>query len=123
MYKVLIVEDDASLRKIVSDKLRSESFEVLEAANGQIGLDMALKEHPSLILMDIVMPEMDGMTMLKKLRQDDWGKDVRVIITTNLGDDKKTEEAMQQGVYDYLVKTEWSLDDLILKVKDKLGNF
>lgn len=123
MNKVLVIEDDETLRKIVSDKLRSESFEVFEAGNGIVGLELALKEHPDLILLDIIMPEMDGMTMLKKLRTDDWGKDVRVIITTNLGDDKKTEEAMKEGVYDYLVKTDWSLDDLILKVKDKLGNF
>jgi DNA-binding response OmpR family regulator len=121
--KILVVEDDPTLRRIVCDKLKSESFEVLDAANGALGLETALKEHPDLILMDIIMPEMDGMTMLKKLREDSWGKDARVIITTNLGDDSKTEEAMRQGVYDYLVKTDWSLDDLILKVKDKLGNF
>jgi len=123
MNKILIVEDDATLRRIVFDKLKSEGFDVCEANNGVAGLEMALKEHPDLILMDIIMPEMDGMTMLKKLREDEWGKDARVIITTNLGDDKKSQEAMEHGVYDYLVKTEWSLDDLILKVKDKLGNF
>ncbi len=121
--KILVVDDDEALLKIISDKLTAENFSVLQAKNGLEGLTTALKEHPDLVLLDIVMPEMDGLTMLKKLREDAWGKDVRVIITTNLADDKKTEEAMTQGVYDFLVKTEWSLDDLILKVKDKIGNF
>lgn len=121
--KILVVDDDEALLKIISDKLTAENFTVFQAENGLIGLNTALKEHPDLVLLDIVMPEMDGLTMLKKLREDAWGKDVRVIITTNLADDKKTEEAMTHGVYDYLVKTEWSLDDLILKVKDKIGNF
>jgi DNA-binding response OmpR family regulator len=121
--KVLVVEDDAVLHKIVCDKLMKENFTVLSARDGEEGLQTALKEHPDLILLDVIMPKMDGLSMLKELRKDDWGKDARVIITTNLADDSKISVAMQNGVYDYLVKTEWSLDDLILKVKDKIGNF
>ena len=123
MNKVLVVEDDAVLQKIISDKLEKENFTVLRGKDGEEGLFLALTEHPDLILLDLVMPKMDGLTMLKKLREDSWGKQVHVIITTNLADDNKYEEALRHGVYDYLVKTEWSLDDLILKVKDKMGNF
>jgi DNA-binding response OmpR family regulator len=121
--KILVVEDDLVLQKIISDKLTKENYQVVCANDGEQGLAAALQNHPDLILLDLVMPKMDGLSMLKKLREDIWGKDARVIITTNLADDSKTEEGMKHGVYDYLVKTEWSLDDLILKVKDKVGNF
>jgi DNA-binding response OmpR family regulator len=121
--KILVVEDDLVLQKIISDKLTKENYQVVCDNDGEQGLAAALQNHPDLILLDLVMPKMDGLSMLKKLREDIWGKDARVIITTNLADDSKTEEGMKHGVYDYLVKTEWSLDDLILKVKDKVGNF
>ena len=69
--KILIVEDELSLREALAKKLVSENFEVLEAENGQIGLEVATREKPDLILLDIIMPVMDGMTMLKKLKENE----------------------------------------------------
>src|SRR3989344_6191825 len=109
--KVLIVEDELDLLGVLAQKFEMEKFEVLQAPDGKIGLAEALRVRPDLILLDIVMPVMDGMTMLKKLREDSWGKDVPIILLTNLSDERKVAEAMQHGVYEYLVKADWNIGD------------
>lgn len=118
--KILIVEDDRSLIDALNKKFYLEGFKTLLARDGEKGLERALSEHPDLILLDIIMPKMDGMTMLEKLRKDEWGKNVPVIILTNLTNADDVSAAMQQGVYDFLVKSNWTLDDLITQVNDKL---
>lgn len=118
--KILAVEDEPSLLGALQNKLTQEGFEFVEAKNGQVGLEKALQGKPDLILLDIIMPVMDGLTMLKKLREDDWGKTVPVIILTNLSDDEKVMEAVKQGSYDYLIKSNWSINEVIDKVKEKL---
>jgi DNA-binding response OmpR family regulator len=85
-----------------------------------IGLRIALKEHPDLILLDILMPEKDGMGMLKDLRRDDWGKNVPVIVLSNLNDPPRVAEALRNGVYDFLVKSECNLAKVLNKVKTRL---
>lgn len=82
--KVLIVEDDASLRKMYAFKLDREGFTAEEAENGLIGLEKTLIFLPDAILLDLRMPVMDGEAMLTKLREKDWGKDIKVIILTNI---------------------------------------
>lgn len=119
--KILIVEDEVSQRNALHDKLVREGFTIFEAKDGQAGLEVALREHPDLILLDIVMPVMDGLTMLHTLRIDDWGKDVPVIILTNLSEAEKVAESLERGVYDYLVKSDWKLEDIAKKVRLKLG--
>ncbi|MBL7141863.1 response regulator [Patescibacteria group bacterium] len=119
--KILIVEDEAPLRQAISDKFKRGGFTTLEAKDGSEGLDAALKEHPDLIILDLIMPKTDGLSMLKELRGDDWGKEVPVIILTNLSDAENVAKAMEKGVYDFLVKSDWKLEDLIKRVKDKLG--
>ena len=118
--KILIVEDDHPLRNAIKDKLSKEDFEILEAKNGTDGLATALEQQPDLILLDIIMPKMDGMTMLKKLRADDKGKNIPVIILTNLSDDKEVAESTEGGAYDYLIKSDWKIEDVVAKVKEKL---
>lgn len=118
---VLIVEDDSHLKNALHDKLTREGFAVLEAKNGKEGLETALREHPALILLDIIMPVMDGMTMLKKLREDPWGAMARVIILTNLSDMEKTADAVEHNSYDYLIKSDWKLEDVVEKVRERLN--
>ena len=118
--KILIVEEEVIYLSVFSDKFKSEYFDVFEAKNGQEGFDIALKEHPDLILLDIAMPVMDGLTMLSKLREDKWGEDANVILLTNYTDENKIAEAGEKGVFEYLVKKDWSVDDLVEKVKEKL---
>ena len=118
--KILVVEDEPSLVEALCNKLTKEGFAVIDARNGQTGLETALKEKPDLILLDLIMPIMDGLTMLQKLREDEWGKNVPVIILTNLSDDKKVMEAVKQGSYDYLIKSDWSINEVISKVRERL---
>ncbi len=118
---VLIVEDEKPMLKILAEKFEKEDFKVLIARDGKEGLSLALKEKPNLILLDIIMPRMDGVTMLEQLRQDKRGQDIPVIILTNLTEPKKISKSMGQGVKNFLIKTEWGLDEVVEKVKDRLG--
>ena len=120
--KILIVEDEAPLRNAVTDILTFEGFEVLKATNGQEGLDLALKEHPDLILLDLMMPVMDGLTMLEKLREDEeYGKGAAVILLTNINDPEKVAMATEAGSYDFLVKSDWNIEDVVKKIKGRLN--
>lgn len=119
--KILVIEDEPSLCQALCTKLSSGGFSVLKANNGQEGLETAIKEKPDLILLDIIMPIMDGITMLEKLREDEWGKNVPVIILTNLSDDQKVMEAIKQGSYDYLIKSNWSIIEVMDKIKERLS--
>jgi DNA-binding response OmpR family regulator len=118
--KILIIEDEKALSQALFDKLERDGFIVIRACNGKIGLEMALEEKPDLILLDIVMPVMDGLTMLQELKKDDWGNKAKVIVLTNLYDSEKVTDCVEQGVTDYLIKTDWKLVDIIEKIKLKL---
>lgn len=118
--KVLIVEDEKNMFSLLKNGLEKEGITVFGTTNGADGLKSALKNHPDLILLDIIMPKMDGLTMLYKLRQDKWGRNVKVVILTNLSDGNSVAAALKSGVYDFLVKADWKLSDLIQKVKEKL---
>lgn len=120
--KILVVEDEPSLRGALSDKLTLEGFTVLEAKDGEEGLEIALRDQPDLILLDVIMPKMDGMTMLKKLQESAWGKKAKVIMLTNLNDLDKVSEALMRGSYDYLVKSDWKIDDVVARVRQRLNS-
>jgi DNA-binding response OmpR family regulator len=117
---VLIVDDESSLRKAMGEKLFLSGFEIFEAGDGNEGMEIALSKHPNLILLDILMPKVDGIEMLKMLRADEWGKNVPVVILTNVSDYTQLEEALKMGVSDYMVKAEWSLKDVVIKVRSIL---
>jgi len=122
--KILIVEDEEVICKAYADELRDEGFAILIAKNGQIGLELALREKPDLILLDILMPVMDGLTMMDTLRQKDlYGKDVPIILLTNLS---ASEEKIMQAITKnepayYLVKSDWNLSAVIEKIKERLA--
>lgn len=118
--KILIVEDEVSLLNALALKFSQEDMIVSEAYDGEEGIEKAKKEKPDIILLDIIMPKMDGMTMLKKLRDAEWGRKIPVIILTNLAEAEKVSEAAEEGVYDFLVKTNWHINDVVEKVKEKL---
>lgn len=120
--KILIVEDESPLRNAVSDILSFEGFQVFQAKNGQEGLDIALKEKPDLILLDLMMPVMDGLSMLEKLREDKpYGAQASVILLTNINDPDKVAQATSAGSYDFLVKSDWNIEDVVRKIKARLG--
>jgi DNA-binding response OmpR family regulator len=110
------------MMEALAQKFRNEGFEVVEAHDGEEGFEQALKEQPDLIMLDIIMPKMDGITLLKKIRENDgWGSDVPVIMLSNLSDTDNVSEAARYKVFDFLVKTDWRLDDVIKLVREKLG--
>lgn len=118
--KILIVEDDPALRGILETKFSAAGFDVSTAEDGVEGLTSALKIQPDLVLLDVLMPVMDGLTMLEKLRQEEAGKNIPVIMLTNLSDVDSMAKALENKAYDYFVKTKWDVDELIAKVKEKL---
>lgn len=118
--KILIVEDEKSLREAVVEILRQKNFKILEAKNGLEGVEIALSQHPDLILLDLVMPVMDGITALKKIREDEWGARVPVIILTNLSATKEQiiEDMVTHKPMHYLVKSDWKLHDVVVKIEE-----
>jgi len=120
MKKILVVYDEDVVIKALSSQFDQNDVKVLSAKDGEAGLKIALDQHPDLILLDLVMPKMDGMTMLSKLRQDEWGDKAQVIILTNLSDQEKVAQAVDQGTYDYLVKVDWNVSDVVNKIKEML---
>lgn len=122
--KILLVEDEEIIRKAYADELRGEGFSLLIASNGRDGLELALREKPDLILLDILMPIMDGLTMMDKLREKDlYGKNVPIILLTNLS---ASEEKIMRAVTKnepayYLVKSDWDLSQVVEKIKERLA--
>ena len=120
---VLIVDDEELITKALAKKLEGGGgYSVLVRRNGEDGLKAALAEKPDLILLDMIMPKMDGMSVLTALREDEWGKEVPVIVLTNLESGEEADKSRQSGVFDYLVKTNWSLSDVLDRVNDALKN-
>lgn len=120
--KIAIIEDDKLLSKMLSERLGEEGFEVIYAHDGKQGLEMVLDEHPDLILLDAIMPIMDGIEMAQKLRQDEWGKNVPVIYLSNfvrLDVLMKTDPEMT-GVEDLIIKGDLTVEEMVEKIKEKL---
>lgn len=117
---ILVIEDEETTLQALTDIFAGEGFDILKAKDGPEGLELALRKHPDLILLDIILPKMTGISMLKKLRADDWGKNAKVIILTNLNEIGTMATALENGVYDFLIKTDWKLRDLVKRVKETL---
>lgn len=119
--KLLIVEDNESLSNVISDTFKDEGFDVKIAADGESGLEEAKTWQPDAILLDILMPKMDGIEMIKQLRQSEGGAEMLVVALTNSDSSEHVLELMNLGVTDYLTKSDWELNDLVNKVKQRLG--
>lgn len=121
--KILIVEDEVLIRKAYTEELQSEDFTVIVAGNGKEGLDTALAEKPDLILLDILMPIMDGVTMMGKLRESgEYGAQVPIILLTNLStnEEKILEAVVKDKPALYLEKASWDLAKVVEKIKEYL---
>jgi DNA-binding response OmpR family regulator len=118
---VLIVEDDRVLRKVLSDRMRAEGWRIIEASNGHDGLVSAIKDRPNAILLDLMLPQMDGITLLEELRKDEWGKDAKVIVMSNLVKGVGLmEKAQMYKVADYIEKADMSLNLIVEKTRKLL---
>ena len=114
---ILIVEDEADIREALTESVIDAGFKVSTAENGALGLEKALNEKPDLILLDLKMPVMDGHTALKKLRQDPWGKDAKVIVLTSMDDVRNIAESHEGHITDYIIKGHTSLDEVLNKIR------
>lgn len=122
--KILIIEDDEDFIWIVTQGLKKANFSVISATNGEAGLDMIKKEKPDLVLLDILMPIMDGLTMLQKLRQgDDYEKSLPVILLTNLSANSEDiiKKVAETEPAHYIVKVNFSVEEIIEKIKGLLA--
>lgn len=118
---ILIVEDEGPLSDVLKDRFENEGFDVLTASDGAQGLLAALDKQPDVILLDIIMPKVDGLTMLKQLRAQEAGRNIRVIVMTNVNDSKEVHEALANGATDFLVKSDWVIADLVASVRHQLS--
>ena len=118
--KILIIEDEESLVKLLTAKLEKEGYNIQYAYNGKIGLEKIILWHPNLILLDIVMPEIDGYEVLERLNE----KKIKipVIIISNSGQPVEIEKTKKLGAIDHLIKTEFSPNDVLKKVENCLNN-
>ena len=119
--KILIVDDDKFFVEILSKKLIASGFDIYAALNGEDGLKSFKEIKPDLILLDILMPVIDGLTFLKQIRDDEYGKNVPVFVLTNVTDADKTAEAAKLNVNEYLIKADWAIDALIGKMNNALA--
>jgi len=117
--KILIVEDDEDFASILKTKFTSEGFSVVTARNGEDGISVAEKEKPDLVFSDVLMPGMDGIEMAKKIKEFD--KNIAVIFLTNLKEADYSKDIENSGEFDYLIKSDLSISDIVEKVRVKLG--
>jgi DNA-binding response OmpR family regulator len=118
---ILIIDDEPSLTDAISSALEYESFSVLIANDGETGLQTAFDKRPDLILLDLRMPDMDGIEVLKRVRANEWGKHARVVMMTAAGDTERMADAVEYGVDSYILKSDLQLQELVERVKEKLS--
>lgn len=118
--KILIIEDDNFLVKAYQIKFSKGGFEVVIAMNGAEGLEKAGKEAPKLILLDLMLPKMNGFEFLELIKKDEKLKNIPVLVLSNLGQRSDIDKAMALGAVEYFIKTEYTLEDIISKIKKYL---
>lgn len=114
---VLIVEDDENIRELYKAAFGAAKMEVFTAANGIEGVNLALKHHPDAILMDIMMPVMNGHDAVNKIRNDAWGKNVTVVYLTNMSDAENVVYAVKQGSSEYIIKANMTPREVVNHVR------
>jgi DNA-binding response OmpR family regulator len=117
---ILIVEDDKFLRELISRKLTGEGFDVLEAADGEEGIKKIKEGKPDLVLLDLILPGIDGFEVLTRVRDDPAVSSIPVIILSNLGQREEVEKGLKLGAIDYLIKAHFTPGEIIEKIKNVL---
>lgn len=117
---ILLIEDEPTLQKTISEILIQEGYKMLNALDGEIGLQTALREKPDLILLDLILPKIDGFEVLENVRKNEATKNIPVIVLTNLENAAAVERALALGAQSYLVKANYELEDVVAKVKQAI---
>lgn len=121
MTKIAIIEDDPVIRQMYLMKFEAAGFTVGTAENGQEGVALVEKLSPDIVLLDISMPVMNGDEALAAIRAEAWGKDVPVMILTNLGEEEAPKTLRALGIHSYIVKAELTPRQVVERVKKALG--
>ena len=121
MKKILVVEDQPALQKALGTALLENGYKVFSALDGEIGLQVAGKEKPDIILLDLVLPKKDGFSVLKELKGDPETKNIPVMILSNLEGSTDVQQALELGATTYLVKANYELGEVIKKIEGVLG--
>lgn len=120
--RILIIEDNNILSNSLKEALNDEGIEVIQAFDGETGLKAAKDIKPNLILLDLLLPELHGLDLLKELRKDEWGKEAPVIILSVLNESETIGAALEGNVFTYMAKDQYTLDDIVKVAKDELNS-
>lgn len=117
MAKILFIEDDPLIVKIYSTRLKADGHEVFSAENGEEGLKVAYDKNPDVVVLDVMMPKMDGFAVLEKLRVDDNFKSKPILMYSNLNNEEEIIRAKQMGVTEFIVKANLSPTQMVVKIE------
>ena len=120
MEKIVFIEDERTLQKMLGEALVAAGFSVASANDGETGLALILQEMPDLVLLDLILPKLDGFSVLQTLKGDEKTKDIPVMVLTNLETAEDVEKVITLGATTYLVKANYDLPDIVAKVKEVL---
>lgn len=121
MTKIIIAEDDKLISGSLCEALKGQGFEVTPAYDGEEAIAKAKEIHPDIMLLDIMMPKLDGISVLWEIKADPSVSAMPVIVLTNIGDVETISKIVEAGAADYLLKSDQSVDDIVQKVKDVLS--
>lgn len=122
MKKILFIEDEEALQRAMGEMLKQNNYVVFKALDGEAGLQMARKELPDLILLDLILPRKNGFDVLEELKKAAATKNIPVIVLTNLEGSAEVERALSLGATTYLVKANYKLDELVAKIEGVLNH-
>lgn len=121
MTKIAIIEDDPVISQMYRFKFEASNFEVQLANNGKRGIEMIKSFQPDLILLDLQMPEMNGADALEIIRKNEWGKNIPVIILTNMGEEESPKKLRALGIHSYIVKANLTPNQVLKRVQEALN--
>src|SRR3982751_4047739 len=121
MPKIAIIEDDLAIAQMYRLKFEAEGDKVQIAENGRLGLALVEEMEPYIVLLDLMMPDMNGDEMLEKMRSTDWGKNIKVIVLTNVGEQEAPANLKDMHISDFIVKAEMTPKEVAELVKKTLG--
>jgi len=117
---ILIIEDDKFLRQLIAQKLLKDGYDISEAIDGEEGLKKVKEEKPDLVLLDLILPGIDGFEVLSQMKREDALSQIPVIILSNLGQKEDVERGLNLGAVDYLIKAHFTPREIVEKVKNAL---
>ncbi len=120
MSKILVVEDDRFLREMISRKLDKEGYEVVQAVDGEQGEEKIKEEKPDLVLLDLILPGIDGFEVLERVKKDPEVSEIPVMILSNLGQKSEIERGLSLGAVDFLIKAHHTPGEIVEKMREKM---